>query len=140
MSGKAIVLGLALIAAAMAGGLWFAQEYAYWREVDDVARLRIGDAEVAVSDYRGIEGESSPLRMRGCFTVDPAALDAPPAPDATPLIAPSWFDCFDAAVIGAALNVGDARAVVAETAPPGFRRIVAVFPDGRAFQWREVVE
>ena len=140
MSGRILIIGLLLIAAVAGAGLWYAQVYAYYQPVEGVASVRIGGAEVAVSDYRGLDGQSSPLKLRGCFTVDPALVTGPAPRKATPLIAPGWFDCFDAEAIGLALEQGAARAVVAEAAPQGFERIVAVFPDGRAYQWRQVIE
>ncbi len=140
MSGRILIIGLLLVAAVAGVGLWYAQVYAYYERVEGVASVRIAGAEVAVSDYRGLDGQSSPLKLRGCFTVDPAQVTGPAPRKAAPLIAPGWFDCFDAEAIGTALERGEARAVVAEAAPPGFERIVAVFPDGRAYQWRQVLE
>jgi hypothetical protein len=56
-----------------------------------------------------------------------------------PLVAPGWFSCFDAAAIGAALETGEAVAFLGETeVRPGVERIVAVFPDGRAFAWHQL--
>ncbi|MFN3613474.1 MAG: DUF6446 family protein [Rubrimonas sp.] len=42
--------------------------------------------------------------------------------------------------MGAALERGQARAVVAQQDAPGVFRIVAVFPDGRAYQWRQIIQ
>ena len=64
---------------------------------------------------------------------------APEAPDAEPLVAPGWFDCFDAEAIAKDLDAGAARAILAEfNEPYGFDRIIAAYPDGRAFQWRQI--
>jgi len=140
MTGRALVLGLAGFTAVFAAGLWYAQVHAWWRQVDGLHSVRIAGADVPVSDYRGLDGDSSPLKLRGCFRLDPAAVDAPLAEGAAPLVAPGWFDCFDAAALGAALEAGAARAVEAGRDPAGFRRVVAFFPDGRAYLWREVLE
>ena len=140
MSGRILIIGLLLIAAVAGAGLWYAQVYAYYQPVEGLSSVTIDGAAVPVSDYRGLDGASSPLKLRGCFTVDPALVAGPAPRKATPLIAPGWFDCFDAEAIGLALEQGAARAVVAEAAPQGFERIVAVFPDGRAYQWRQVIE
>ena len=65
-----------------------------------------------------------------------ALYDAP-----TPLIAPGWFDCFDAMQIGAELEAGAAMAFLSEPdIHPGVDRVVAVFPDGRAFAWHQLNE
>jgi hypothetical protein len=62
-----------------------------------------------------------------------------PAPDAVPLNAPGWFDCFDAAEIGAALLRGDARAILSrENVPYGIDRVIALYPDGRGFAWTQI--
>jgi hypothetical protein len=71
---------------------------------------------------------------------DPAALiaRAVPYPEATPLIAPDWFDCFDAPAIGAALEAGEAQAILSQPeVRPGADRVIAVFPDGRAYAWHQ---
>jgi hypothetical protein len=136
MSGKIIVIGLLLFAAAFGIGLWYSQD-AYYEQVSGLTSVRIGGVDAPVTDYRGLDGESSPLKLRACFTVDPALVVGDPAPKATPLTTPDWFDCYDPEAIGADLSSGAARAVVAEATPDGFRRIVAVYPDGRAFMWRE---
>lgn len=140
MSGKRLILGLVAIAAAMGAGLYYALVFAWFVQVDGLPGVTIDGAGVAVADYRGLDGDASPLKLRACFTVDPALVAGPAAVNPAPLVAPGWFDCFDAAAIGAALEAGQARAVVAEAAPAGFQRIVAVYPDGRAFMWRQVVE
>jgi hypothetical protein len=54
-----------------------------------------------------------------------------------PLATPAWFDCYDPPAISADLRAGRARAVVAETGAADIRRIVVVYPDGRAFMWRQ---
>jgi len=54
-------------------------------------------------------------------------------------VAPRWFDCFDAGEIGRALEEGRAVAYLgASNDPYGVDRIVAVYPDGRAFAWTQL--
>lgn len=139
MNGKRLVLGLLAIAAAMGAGLYYTLVFAWYEQVDGLPSVALAGAEAPVSGYRGLDGAASPLKLRACFTIDPAAVTGPAPVEAAPLVAPGWFDCFDAVAIGRALEAGEARAVVAEAAPPGFERIVAVFPDGRAYMWRQVV-
>jgi hypothetical protein len=98
---------------------------------------------IVVADLEGIDATSSPLRFRACFTtpLTQATLtetyriyDAP-----TPLTAPGWFDCFDAEAIGAALERGEALAFLSQAEiAVGVDRVVAVFPDGRAFAWHQL--
>jgi hypothetical protein len=138
VSGRLVVIGLLAFAVIFGAGLWYAQVYAFFTPVEGVTRIRIAGESVPVSEYRGVDGTSSPLKLRGCFRVDPASVKGPVADDPTPLTAPFWFDCFDAGAIGGALERGEARAVLAaRDEPPGFSRMIAVFPDGRAYQWRQ---
>jgi hypothetical protein len=136
MSGKVIVVGLLLFAAVFGVALWWAQD-AHYDRVDGLTVVTVAGVDVPVSDYRGLDGDSSPLKLRACFRVNPAAVVGPEALDAVPLATPDWFDCYDPPVISADLREGRARAVVAETGAANIRRIVAVYPDGRAFMWRQ---
>jgi hypothetical protein len=138
--GKKLVIGLVAFAVLFGVGLWYAQTRAWYDRVDGLESVTAGGRTIAVSDYLGLDGSSSPLKLRGCFTVDPAALaDLPEAEEASPLTTPGWFDCFIPIAIGNAVRRGEARAVVAAAnEPAGFDRIIAYFPDGRAFMWRQL--
>ena len=98
---------------------------------------------IIVSGVEGIDADSSPIKFRACFTT-PLSLamltetyqmyDA-----AEPLIAPSSFECFDAEAISRALQAGEALAFLSEPGiHKGVDRVVAVFPDGRAFAWHQL--
>jgi hypothetical protein len=119
-----------------------ADAYAYYQSVTGLISIEADGGRLQVVGYEGIDADTSPLKLRGCFRIDPASLEgAPAAEDPAPLIAPSWFDCFDAEAIGADLEAGRARAVIAaEDEPAGFDRIIAYYPDGRAYQWRQLRE
>lgn len=150
MNGKLIAGGL--VATGLIAGLamYYLQEYAYYRPVEpasSVAAIRLTDLSGAVEPmvadaFEGIDADSSPLRFRGCFTTPMtlamlsetyAAYENP-----TPLIAPGWFSCFDAKAIGADLETGAALAFLSEKdIHPGVDRVVAVYPDGRAFAWHQ---
>ena len=77
---------------------------------------------------------------------EPVAADAPQArmqiyEGAEPLIAPPWFDCFDAARIGPDVADGPAVAFLSQREiAPGVDRVIAVYPDGRAFAWHQLNE
>jgi hypothetical protein len=91
----------------------------------------------------GIDGTSSPLRFRACFTtpMTQAMLTETYVvyDGAEPTIAPGWFDCFDAERIGAALESGEAIAFLSQKSiSPKIDRVVAVFADGRAYAWHQV--
>lgn len=140
MTGKTLVIGLLLITAVFGVGMWYAQEYAFFERADGQIALRIDGVDVPVDDYQGIDGASSPLKLRGCFRIDPDKVVGPVSDDPAPTVAPRWFSCFDAAEIGEDLEYDRARAVIAEEEPKGVFRIVAVYPDGRGFQWRQIIQ
>jgi hypothetical protein len=141
-NGTVLALGFALVAVLFGAALWYAQVHAFYERVEGLAAVSVAGVAVPVTGYEGLDGASSPLKLRGCFRLDPAALPAAPAAvKPTPLVAPGWFDCFDAAALDAVLRAGEARALVAAAGEPaGFDRIIAVFPDGRAYQWRQIAE
>lgn len=143
-----LILGSAILAG---GGLYYMQVYGYYHEVaasgpEDVQLAPLdGGAPVPLphDGFRAIDADSSPIRYRACFTT-PLALDEMvqtylPFEHAEPLVAPGWFDCFDASEIGAALEDGTARAFMGTPdIRYGIDRIVAVMPDGRGFVWHQI--
>ena len=59
--------------------------------------------------------------------------------DAVPLVAPGWFDCFDAEALGEALEAGTATAFVSvKNISYGVDRIVAVTDQGQGYAWHEL--
>lgn len=153
MNGKIVVGFIVLTALTVGAAVYYLQEYAYYRDIAPAsaeASITLtdlsGKAEPMLTDgFQGIDADSSPLRFRGCFTT-PMSLamlsetylvyEKP-----TPLIAPNWFTCFDAARIGEDLESGAAVAFLSEkNISPGVDRVVAVYPDGRAFAWQQLNE
>ncbi len=131
--------------------MWYLQVYAFYETVvfqpGEEIRLTPISSEVPeailAEDVTGIDSESSPIRFRACFTtpLSQAMLSETYVAyaGAEPLIAPGWFDCFDAQAIGTALERGEALAFLSEAQiHPGVDRVVAVFPDGRAFAWHQL--
>ncbi|MBL4806032.1 MAG: histidine kinase [Rhodobacteraceae bacterium] len=142
MNGKIISGGIVAITAVFGVSLYYSQYYGYYQEVSGLTSIAVEGREIAVSDYVGIDADSSGLKLRGCFTVDPTAFDgvAPPA-NPTPLTPPKWFECFDPVALEADLESGLAVAyMAAENEKDGIDRVVAVYPDGRAYQWRQLNE
>lgn len=142
---------LVVIAAIGGAAMWYLQVYAFYEPVafqpGQEIRLTpiVGTLPepILAEDVTGIDSESSPIRFRACF-ITPLSLamltetyvtyDGP-----EPLVAPGWFDCFDAQAIGTALERGEALAFLSEPdIHPGVDRVVAVFPDGRAFAWHQL--
>lgn len=147
MNGKIIAITIIIVTACFGAGLWYAQTRAYFAPLQ-AAELVVTTASddsmpLVHSDFSGIDADSSPLRFRACFQLDAAALavlaGAMTHPDPTPLIAPDWFSCFDARAIGAAIEDGTARAVLSvHEIHRGVDRVIAAFPDGRAFAWHQL--
>ncbi|MEL6217737.1 MAG: DUF6446 family protein [Pseudomonadota bacterium] len=139
MTGRVIVIGLVGFAAIFGVGLWYAQFHAFYEETEAEV-VEIAGLIYPVSEWQGIDAASSPLKMRACFRLRDAPT-APPAPEPTPLVAPPWFDCFDAGELSAALASGDAEAyLAAREEADGVNRIVIRYPDGRAYMWRQLNE
>jgi hypothetical protein len=146
-------LALLILVCALVGGvsMYYLQVYAYYDEIapsgpDDVQAVQLATGQSAPmphADFQAIDSDSSPIRYRACFTtaLSPAELTATyqPYPGAVPLLAPKWFDCFDAREVGAALEEGRALAFMGtENIRYGIDRIIAVMPDGRGFVWHQI--
>lgn len=144
-SGTLVGVGIG-VATAVAAIAAYSLQTSFYERVEGLDEIEIGGDAFAVSDYQGLDNDARPLRLRGCFVLDdPAAAIAagPPADEPVPFNAPSWFECWDAAELDADLSAGRATAVVAETAGEGrfaTERVVAIYPDGRAFMWRRLID
>ncbi|WP_417270279.1 DUF6446 family protein [Celeribacter sp.] len=151
MNGKFIVGGIVLTAIVFGAGLYYSQVYAYYEKLDASApeatvQLMTFDGvaeDILASDYQGIDADTSPIRYRACFTtpLSTAMMTETfvPYENAEPLIAPSWFECFDAEQIGADLEKGNAVAFLgAQTVHYGVDSVIAVYPDGRAYSWHQI--
>jgi Family of unknown function (DUF6446) len=151
MLGK-IAVGFILLSAVLGGGfLWYTAERAYYdpvafqpgQEIRLVPLVGNQPEAIVVAGIRGIDAGSSPIKFRACFqtSLSLAMLSETyrPYENAEPRIAPRSFDCFDAAMIGKALETGEALAFLSEPEiHKGVDRVVAVFPDGRAFAWHQL--
>ncbi len=142
MIGRAVVIVLLLAGLVAGGAMYYLQVWGLYDRLPAAERLTVatenGPEEVLVSDFRGIDSDSSPLRRRACFRLHEAgALIEHPAPE--PLNAPRWFDCFDASAIDRDLAQGRASAYLVEADYVwGFDRVMAVYPDGAAYLWNQM--
>lgn len=144
--------GVIVISALAAGiGIYYLQIYAFYDEVqatgtDDVQMtvLATGQPEpVMYEDFQAIDADSSPIRYRACFTtsmsVGMMTETYQSYADPVPLEAPGWFDCFDAAEIGAAIEAEQALTFMGtENITYGIDRVVTILPDGRGFVWHQI--
>ena len=143
-----LIVGSALIAGV---AMYYLQVYAYYDEVEPNGRTDVqmtslitGAPEaVLYDDFQAIDSTSSPIRYRACFTTSmshPMLTETYMIYDkAEPLVAPGWFDCFDAEALGAALETGRALAFLGtENVQYGIDQIVAIHEDGRGFVWHQI--
>lgn len=148
---KGAWVSMAILGVSALGGLgmYYAQTRAYYVPVPaDDARAQIalqgasGDLALAIRDFDGIDADSSPIRFRACFQLEAGQEavieEATPYAGADPLIAPSWFSCFDAPAIGAALEAGQAQAYLGVARRYGIDMVVTLFPDGRGYVWPQI--
>jgi hypothetical protein len=142
MSGRRLVLAFLAFLALFVAGLVWTQFFAYYERQKGVGALMIAGEPVPVGDYDGIDSAASPLKLRACFTIDPAwvaRLSPEPDPEATPLNAPFWFRCFSARSLTRDLASGAATAYrIGHDTPDGFDLVLAVYPDGRGYVWRQL--
>ena len=149
--GKLIAGAIVSIAVIAGFLLWYTAERAFYAPVafqpgQEIRLVSVTSGQpepILVGDIEGIDAASSPIKFRACFTTPHSlamltetyvVLDG-----AEPLIAPSNFPCFDAQAIGVAIETGEAVAFLSEPEiHPGVDRVVAVFPDGRAFAWHQL--
>jgi len=148
MTGKILVIILALCAALAGAGMYYLQVYGFYYSVDsnpgqdvmltDVATLR--PVPVDYDGFQAIDADSSPIRFRACFTTGlrPEELSGRflSAESAEPLTAPGWFDCYDAVALARALASGQARAFIGQkNVHYGVDRIVAIDDAGKGYVW-----
>ena len=151
MNGKIPALVIIMFALLAGGAVYYLQEHAFYETAAftqgteiSLTLIESGLPEPILAEaVEGIDADSSPLRFRACFRtpLTQAMLTETykTYDGAVPLNAPSWFGCFDAAAIGAALEKGEAIAFLSEASiAPQVDRVVAVFPDGRAFAWHQL--
>ena len=151
MNGK--IIGVVLLLSSLAAGaaLYYFQIYGFYTEVTatddtDVQLVSVvSDAPEPIphSEFQAIDADSSPIRYRACFRTDLSlallsetyvGLDP-----LTPRNAPPWFDCFDAAAIGAQIEAGTALTFLSQkNVHFGVDRVVAITEDGRGYVWHEL--
>ena len=150
MIARFIIGGLLLTALIAGAAMYYLQVYAFYEEVTmsesevQLTSIITGAPEpIPFGMIDAIDADSSPIRFRACFdtplsfgllTETYVIYDA-----AEPLVAPGWVDCFDAEQIGADLASGVALGFLGvENYEYGIDRVVAIYPDGRAYAWHQI--
>ncbi len=140
-----LLLGSAIIAGA---SMYYLQVYGLYDEVktSDVQLVSVVDdlpETISFDNFQAIDSQSSPIRYRACFTTDLSISLLSETyvglEKASPRNAPKWFDCFDAAAIGAELAAGTAVPFLGQkNVHFGVDRIVAITDDGRGYIWHDL--
>ena len=111
MSGRRLILGFVGFLVVFAAALIWFQFFAFYQRQSDIETISIDGRTVRVTGYQGIDASSSPLKLRACFRMDPADVaNLAPATDATPLVGH----------------------------PAGFDTLIAIYPDGEGYLWRQL--
>ena len=120
--------------------LFYFQNYAYYDLTNIRQNILLGNKRHKIFNYQGIDSESSGLKLRECFVVDSSDdIDLPAYDKPTPLTAPFWFKCFNAEKITKDLEEGKASAFLLEKEQfDGIDKVLAVYPDGRSYLWRQL--
>ena len=149
-AGKLLAAAIVLSALAAGAALYYLQVYHYYEDVSgQVGPIRLtpaagGPPEAIPTDgVQAIDAASSPIRFRACFKTtlsrDELVESYAGYPAAEPLVAPGWFDCFDADALGAALERGEALAFLGiKNVSYGIDRVVVFLPDGRGYAWQQI--
>jgi hypothetical protein len=140
-----LLLGSAVIAGA---SMYYLQVYGLYDEVktSDVQLVSVVDdlpELISFDNFQAIDSQSSPIRYRACFTTDLSISLLSETyvglEKASPRNAPKWFDCFNAAAIGAELAAGTAVSFLGQkNVHFGVDRIVAITDDGRGYIWHDL--
>jgi len=145
VKGRTLMIAGAALLAVFTGVLWYAQNHAYYRELPLPKGGFPGDA-YPIETWRAIEGTSSPLKLRICATVTPETArrlenDMLELAPGEPLVAPAWFECFDAKRISRDLEARKANFyALGPSDHEGIDLVMALYPDGRIFAWPRLDE
>jgi hypothetical protein len=146
-SARLALIGILGTAAVAGVGMYYLQVYGFYEEASGEAAGPVLLSCPTAPPSRSPSPTSGPSSATPPPSATaPASRATPPRrragqpyADATPRTAPGWFDCFDAAAIGAALESGEAQALLSvKDLRYGIDRVIAVLPDGRGYAWHEI--
>lgn len=140
MSGKNFIFAFLSVIFIFTVLLFYFQNYAYYEPIEKQESVLLGNKSYEVSEYQGIDSKSSGLKLRECFSAEDADLiQLLPYKKPTPLIAPFWFNCFNAEKITKDLKDGKAVAFLSKKDEfDGIDSVIAIYPDGRVYRWRQL--
>lgn len=143
MTGRTLMIVGGVVLATFTLALWYFQFHAFYEDLPQEP-LIIQGTEYPVETWLGTDASSSPLKRRVCVTFSPETLtriegDQVALEQAEPLVAPDWFDCFDAKQITRDIAAGKASAYLMGAS--GFDDVdsyITIYPDGRGYIWRQL--
>jgi len=142
MRGRTLVIWAGAGLAVFGVALWYFQTYAFYAPLAEQP-LVIDGTSYPVLSWSGIDAHSSPLKRRVCFSLAPDSarqiIATAAASQGEPLVAPGWFDCFDAKRLSQ--DVQNGAAVVITLGASNFEGVddmMALYPDGRGYIWRQL--
>ena len=140
MNGKRFITLFLSSVVIFTAALFYFQNYAYYDLLDIRQNILLGEKRYEISYYQGIDSESSGLKLRECFVVDILDdINLPKYEKPTPLNAPFWFKCFNAERITKDLEKGKASAFLLKKEEfDGIDDVIAIYPDGRSYRWRQL--
>ena len=140
MNGKRFIFLFLSGVVAFTAALFYFQNYAYYESTDIRQNFLLGNKRYKISNYQGIDSESSALKLRECFVIDSLdKFDLSKYDKPTPLTAPFWFKCFNAEQITKDLLKGKASAFLYKKEEfDGIDNVIAVYPDGKSYRWRQL--
>ncbi len=140
MNGKHFIFLFLSGVVVFTAALFYFQNYAYYDSTDRRQNFFLGDKRYKISDYQGIDSESSALKLRECFVIDSLDnFDLSKYEKPTPLTAPFWFKCFNAEKITKDLLDGKASAFLLKKEEfDGIDNVIAIYPDGKSYRWRQL--
>lgn len=151
MKGKIVVL--ILVISTILGGvsLYYLQVYYFYTVLDGsdpqlkvtvLLRKEKTTESIDFYDFKGIDADNSPLKYRSCFNiVDIGRIKSISIPvlDPVPITAPHWFPCFKAKDLGLDIEKGRVEVILSEQDIfTGIDRVLAFYPDGRAYSWHQL--
>ncbi|MDC3090702.1 DUF6446 family protein [Paracoccaceae bacterium] len=140
MNGKYFIFLFLGVLVVFTVALFYFQNYAYYDSTEIRQNFFLGDKRYEISNYQGIDSESSALKLRECFIIDNLDnIDLSKYEKPTPLTAPFWFRCFNAERITKDLLDGKASVFLLKKEEfDGIDNVIAIYPDGKSYRWRQL--
>ncbi len=140
MKGKTLFIGFAICLAAFAAGLFYTINYAYYDRVNlSELVLNTDQGDLKLRNVHMINSDRTPLKIRICADpVEDIAFEK--VNTATPLVAPFWFDCFDAEKLSNQIEEGELKSYIIEANTPYGFDLYFTQDANHSYTWRQINE